>query len=106
MLTIDEIIRATEIKFDLAAGAIKSHNRLHTVSLARNVAMYLARELTDYSLYEIGNAFNKHHTAVVSAYKRIKSMLEYESEVSDAVKHLETKLKPKRKTLLGRLFAR
>lgn len=38
---------------------------------ARAVAMYLAREITDCSLHEIGRAFRRDHTTVLAAHRRV-----------------------------------
>jgi chromosomal replication initiator protein len=48
-----------------------ARDRSPKVALARQIAMYLARELTDVSLPEIGRGFGRDHSTVVHAHKRI-----------------------------------
>jgi chromosomal replication initiator protein len=48
-----------------------ARDRSPKVAMARQIAMYLARELTDVSLPEIGRGFGRDHSTVVHAHKRI-----------------------------------
>jgi chromosomal replication initiator protein len=57
--------------FGLSRDRLLARDRSPKVALARQIAMYLARELTDVSLPEIGRGFGRDHSTVVHAHKRI-----------------------------------
>ncbi len=50
-------------------------SRMRTINLARQVSMYLMREDLKMTLVEIGEIFGKNHAAVISALKRIQTLL-------------------------------
>jgi chromosomal replication initiator protein len=69
--TVEEIQEAAAAAFDLSRDRLLARDRSPKVALARQIAMYLARELTDVSLPEIGRGFGRDHSTVVHAHKRI-----------------------------------
>lgn len=72
-----EIIQAEVGNFyGVSLKEIKGAKRVQNIVHARQVAMYLARELTDNSLPKIGKEFGgRDHTTVMHAYNKIKTML-------------------------------
>lgn len=72
--------------FDLTLAALKSPSRSRGVVLARGVAAYLARNLTDRSLQQIGTYFGgRDHTTVLHACRRTDELLAGDSAVQRAV---------------------
>src|SRR4051794_6304560 len=69
--TLEAIQDAAAAAFDLSRDRLLARDRSPRVALARQIAMYLARELTDVSLPEIGRGFGRDHSTVVHAHKRI-----------------------------------
>ena len=68
-----QIQRVTARYFKIALRDLLSDKRGKTFSYPRQVAIYLSKKLTAYSLKEIGNAFgNKHHSTIIYAIKRIE----------------------------------
>ena len=58
----------------MTVDQLKSKRRTQDLARARQIAMYLARELTDASLNQIGMAFgNRDHSTVSHAHKKIKA---------------------------------
>ena len=94
MITTYKIITATETEYSLEKGTILSHTRTRTVSLARNIAMCIARDLTDLSYPELGKEFQRHHTSVVSAVKRVDKLLLTDLQVARSVEHIISAVKP------------
>lgn len=75
-ITIDLIQKQVAGFFNLNQQDIKGSKRDKQIVFARQVAMYLSRELTNFSLPEIGGFFGgKDHTTVLHSYKKIKQQL-------------------------------
>jgi chromosomal replication initiator protein len=70
-MTLEAIQEAAAAAFDLSRDRLLARDRSPRVALARQIAMYLARELTDVSLPEIGRGFGRDHSTVLHAHKRI-----------------------------------
>ena len=61
---------------------------------ARQIAMYLCRELTDLSLPKLGSAFGgRDHTTVMYAERRVRESLSENKKVFDQVQELTQKIK-------------
>jgi chromosomal replication initiator protein len=69
--TLETIQQAAADAFNLSRDRLLARDRSPKVAMARQIAMYLARELTDVSLPEIGRGFGRDHSTVVHAHKRI-----------------------------------
>lgn len=75
-ITVDLIQKQVAGFFNLNQQDIKGSKRDKQIVFARQVAMYLSRELTNFSLPEIGGFFGgKDHTTVLHSYKKIKQQL-------------------------------
>lgn len=72
---IRAIVLATANHFGITSQEILSDRRVAAVSLPRQVAMYLAKELTSHSYPRIGMRFHRDHTTVLHACRRIESFL-------------------------------
>jgi len=71
-ITIDAIQKAVAEKFGIKAALLKEKSNRREIVQPRQVAMFLAKELTQASLPEIGRAFGgKHHTTVIHSIKKI-----------------------------------
>jgi chromosomal replication initiator protein len=87
--TIEDIQRKTCEAFDVTLDELLSASRAQRVALARQFAMYLARELTDETLPSIGRAFgNRNHTTVLHACRRTAERIASDPEAFDAVRRL------------------
>ena len=80
--------------FNLEAEDLKGKKRSKSFVLPKQIAMYLFRELTDYSLPEIGKIFGtKHHTTILYAHRKLKDTLRNDSKVNNIVNEITQKLK-------------
>jgi len=94
--SLSQIITATARYFSLPAAVLQSPSRRLTVVAARGVAMYLARELTDLSLNQIGRAFGRRdHTTVLHNCRKIAHLLPSDREVAAAVAAVRSRLAEK-----------
>jgi chromosomal replication initiator protein len=78
--------------FGLSRERLLARDRSPKVALARQTAMYLARELTDVSLPEIGRGFERDHSTVVHALKRISADVAAGGPAADVVDKLRERL--------------
>jgi chromosomal replication initiator protein len=87
--TIAEIQQATCSEFGLTPEELLSSARAARVSMPRQIAMYLSRELTDASLPAIGREFGgRDHTTVMHACKRTSSRITSDQSTRKAVEKL------------------
>ena len=93
--TIAEIQAAVGEHFGLAAGELLSTARTPRISWPRQVAMYLARELTGESLPAIGRHFGgRDHTTVLHAWRRTAARIADDEQAREAVEKLCRNLTP------------
>lgn len=91
--SLSQIAKATAKHFATSVADLRGSSRQRAIVAARNVAMYLARNLTESSLDRIGAYFgNRDHTTVSHGCWRAQERLQSEPVVRDAVAELQTKL--------------
>lgn len=72
---------------------LKGKKRVKTIVVPRQIAMYLARELTDNSLPKIGAEFGgKDHTTVIHAHEKIQQLMENDSSMQKEVSEIKNLL--------------
>lgn len=82
-IPIELIQRRVGDHFKLHVSDLKAKNNSRAVAYPRQIAMYLARELTQASLPEIGRAFNgKHHTTVLHSIGKIAKRRKIDKELN------------------------
>jgi len=92
-LTVAAITEAVAELYHLDVADLVGSRRTKDISLARQVAMYVARELTDLSLNVIGSKFGgRDHTTVMHAIDKIKTQLAKDTQLSAEVQKVVTKL--------------
>ncbi len=85
-ITIDEIQRKTAEHYNLRMTDMHSARRARAVARPRQVAMYLAKQLTSRSLPEIGRKFGgRDHTTVMHAVRKIESLMEEDAQIAQDV---------------------
>jgi len=93
-ITIEAIQQAVAQHFGIKAEEMKSKKRTRSVAYPRQIAMYLARELTDASLPKIGEEFGgRDHSTVIHAYEKVKSEAEQDARLAHTLRELSEKLK-------------
>ena len=77
VITIEHIQRKVSDFFGVKLSDLKAKNRTKAVAFPRQIAMYLARQLTHASLSEVGRAFGgKDHTTVLHAVDKLQTLLQ------------------------------
>jgi chromosomal replication initiator protein len=91
--SIGEIVDAAAQEFGLKREQLLARGREPSVALARQVAMYLARKLTDHSLPEIGRSVgNRNHATVLHAVNRVSTGVQNDPGLRNAVENLHRRL--------------
>lgn len=81
MVTVEIIQRLVARHFNISVTNLLSTNRVPEFSHPRMVAMYFCYEYTGLSSTGIGRRFNRHHTTVLHAYKKINGNLYFKGHV-------------------------
>ncbi len=71
-ISVEEVIEKVADSFNLSYDDIVGSSRESKISLARHVAMYITRQLTNVSYPTIGSAFGRDHSSVIYACDKIK----------------------------------
>lgn len=88
-ITIENIQKVVAEYYKIRGSDMLSKNRSRTIARPRQIAMTLAKELTNHSLPEIGHAFGgKDHTTVLYATRKISELKESDNRVSEDYKNL------------------
>ncbi len=92
-VTIPLIQQAVAEFFNIEIEDLKAQRRTKNITFPRQIAMYIIRELTDYSLPKIGEEFGgRDHTTVIHAYEKIQNSIKEDPEVDRIIKTLIHKL--------------
>jgi chromosomal replication initiator protein len=92
-VTIEEIQRAVVEHYAIKLTDMSSARRSRAVARPRQVAMYLAKQLTTRSLPEIGKKFGgRDHTTVLHAVKQIETLAREDRQIADDVEQIKRKL--------------
>ncbi|MGH8793777.1 MAG: chromosomal replication initiator protein DnaA, partial [Stackebrandtia sp.] len=93
-VTVEGIMAATADYFGVTDADLRGHSRSRVLANARQVAMYLCRELTDLSLPRIGQAFGgRDHTTVMYADRKIRKQMAEKRSLYTQIAELTNRLK-------------
>ena len=92
-ITIDEIQQKVAEHYSLKSSELNSERRSQDIARPRQIAMYLAKRLTNRSMPEIGRKFGgRDHTTVMHAVKRVQGLRESDEGVGRDVQTLQRML--------------
>jgi chromosomal replication initiator protein len=93
-VTIEHIQRSVCHEYSLTMGQLKSRNNSPAISRPRQVAMYLAKQLTPASLPQIGREFGgKHHTTVLHSIRKIEKERDGNRDLDKVLNRLSNELR-------------
>jgi len=93
-ITADQIMASTAEYFGVSLEDLRGHSRSRVLVNARQVAMYLCRELTDLSLPRIGQAFGgRDHTTVMHADRKIRQQMAERRSLYNQIAELTNRIK-------------
>ncbi|HUM04882.1 MAG TPA: chromosomal replication initiator protein DnaA [Terriglobales bacterium] len=92
-VTIESIQKAVAEQFGLRLVEIKAKNNSRSIVYPRQIAMYLAKHLTEASLPEIGRQFGgKHHTTVLHSVEKIEEVRKADKDLNRLLNKLTEQL--------------
>jgi len=92
-ITIEAIQRAVAEQFGMRVSDLKQKNNSRNVVVPRQIAMYLAKQMTEASLPEIGRQFgNKHHTTVMHSIGKIDEQRRTDKDLHRTLNKLQDQL--------------
>lgn len=84
LVTVDNIIKTVAEYYKIKVSDLLSKRRTSSLARARQVAMALAKELTNHSLPELGRAFGgRDHTTVLHAFRKIQELKKTNTGVAE-----------------------
>ncbi|WP_410770087.1 chromosomal replication initiator protein DnaA [Fontibacillus sp. BL9] len=94
MITIQDIQQKVGEYYNLRLEDFKARKRTKAIAFPRQIAMYLSRELTDFSLPKIGDAFGgRDHTTVIHAHEKITQQLKADQDLYKVINNITEKIK-------------
>ncbi len=92
-ITIEAIQRAVAEQFGMKIGELKQKNNSRQIVVPRQIAMYLAKQMTEASLPEIGRQFGgKHHTTVMHSISKIDEQKRHDKDLARTLGKLQETL--------------
>jgi chromosomal replication initiator protein len=92
-ISIEVIQKKVAEHYDIRVADMASKRRPESIAFPRQIAMFLARQMTDNSLSAIGEAFGgRDHGTVLHACRLVKDRMEVDPNVRQAVSYLEKQL--------------
>ncbi|WP_070119988.1 chromosomal replication initiator protein DnaA [Bacillus marinisedimentorum] len=94
VITIHDIQQTVGNKFNVRLEDFKAKKRTKSVAFPRQIAMYMSRELTDFSLPKIGEEFGgRDHTTVIHAHEKISRLLQTDAQLQKEIEEIKEALK-------------
>ncbi|NET23573.1 MAG: chromosomal replication initiator protein DnaA [Okeania sp. SIO1H5] len=91
-ITIKRILETVAVDFESTVNLLVSQTRKKNVAVPRQIAMYLARKLTDNSLHTIGLAFGRDYSTVIHSLKKVESEMKLDNALRVRVDRLQNSL--------------
>jgi chromosomal replication initiator protein len=85
-VTIESVQRFVSDYYQLKVGDLKSRNNSKSITMPRQIAMYLCKSLTHASLPEIGRSFGgKHHSTVIHSLKKVEDLRKRDEDFNSLI---------------------
>jgi chromosomal replication initiator protein len=92
-ISLEEVLDAVAKYYHLQAADLKSPSRAKDVSHARQIAIYIIRELTGSSFPKIGELFGgRKHTTILYAYEKVKDDLENREIIKQQIQEIQARI--------------
>ncbi len=92
-ITLDRIIKAVSEFYNIEVDEITGNKRSKSVAQSRQIAIYLARKLTNLSLKEIGNDFGKRdHSTILHSFNKIEGLIRKNNRIKGDISTIKSNL--------------
>lgn len=88
----ENIIRETAKYYLLTPEDLKGNNRSRDTAMARHIAIYLMRQLTNLSLNDIGRELGRNHTTALNSIRRIEDLMKTDSEMTGVIRDITSNI--------------
>lgn len=93
-VTPEKIKKAVCKHYGIKISEIESSKKTNNIAFPRQIAMYLIREMTDYSLPKIGQLFGgKHYTTVMYACEKIEDEIKTDKNLAEVIDNIKDEVK-------------
>lgn len=92
-ITVDRIINVVSKYYGIPSEEIKGKKRTNDIAMARNISIYIMREVTELSLPNIGKMMNRDHTTILSSYRSVENKIKKDPSFEIQVKELINEIK-------------
>ncbi|MUK88131.1 chromosomal replication initiator protein DnaA [Ornithinibacillus sp. L9] len=94
VVTIKGIMEVVGEKYNVKIDDFLAKKRTKSIAFPRQIAMYLSREMTDFSLPKIGEEFGgRDHTTVIHAHEKVSKMMEKDTLLSKEIDEIKEQIK-------------
>jgi len=92
-ITLERIIKTVSEFYNIDVEEIKGNKRSKSIVQSRQIAIYLARKLTNLSLKEIGNNFSKRdHSTILHSFNKIENLIRKNKRIKGDISTIKSKL--------------
>ncbi len=96
-VSIETIQRIVSDYYGISFSDIKSKKQTKKIAEPRHVAIYISREITEYSFTDIGSEFGgKDHSTIMSSYRKISELIKTDATLNNAIKNMIKEIKSKK----------
>ena len=92
-MTPADIASAVSLRFDIRGDQLIGRNATRLYFRPRQVAMYLTREMTSLSFPQIGRFYQRDHTTVMWACRKIKAQMARDGDIREAIESCRDRAK-------------
>ena len=93
-ISLEMIQRVVAEYFNISLNELRGKKRTKAIVLPRQIAMYIAREMTEFSTTEVGLEFGgRDHTTVMHGCQRVESRMNSDSTLEPIIQNLIRKVK-------------
>ena len=99
IITIEAIQKTVAEHYQISVADLKGNKKIKKIVVPRQIAMYICKDVTEYSLQDIGDEFGgKDHSTVIHSISKIENLLKLDANLAATIKLLEQAIsKPERK---------
>jgi chromosomal replication initiator protein len=92
-ITVEDVLGAVSKQFNIPEKTLTAQNRSKDVSMARHIAAYLSKQLTDSSLTEIGFRMGRRtHATVLHSVTYIRNLMEEDAALRQQIARIQADL--------------